>query len=94
MNDGGAPAGEETSLFTRPFILLCVAMFLGYANQWVLTPVIPLYVDDLGGSAFLAGLALLAFSVPSFTVRPFVGRVADRWNAAGVLVSMINEPRF
>ena len=85
MNEGTSPAGAKTSLFTRPFILLCVAMFLGYANQWVLTPVIPLYVDDLGGSAFLAGLALLAFSVPSFTVRPFVGQVADRWNAAGVL---------
>ena len=87
MNEGAAPAGATASLFTRPFILLCVAMFLGYANQWVLTPVIPLYVDDLGGSAFLAGLALLAFSVPSFTVRPFVGHVADRWNAAGVLAA-------
>jgi MFS family permease len=48
-------------------------------------PAIPLYVDSLGGSALLAGLALLAFSVPSFTVRPFVGGVADRWSAAGVL---------
>ncbi|MDB5927094.1 MAG: hypothetical protein JWN13_6030 [Betaproteobacteria bacterium] len=60
-------------------------MFLGYANQWVLTPIIPLYVQDLGGSAFIAGLALLAFAVPSFTFRPFVGHVADKWNAAGVL---------
>jgi MFS family permease len=75
----------QVSLFTRPFVLLCLAMFLGYANQWVVMPVIPLYVADMGGSAFLAGLALLAFSVPSFTVRPFVGRLADRWNAAGVL---------
>jgi MFS family permease len=73
------------SLFTRPFVLLCLAMFLGYANQWVFMPTIPLYVDALGGSAFLAGLAILAFSVPSFTSRPFVGRVADRWNAGGVL---------
>jgi len=73
------------SLFTRPFVLLCLAMFLGYANQWIFMPAIPLYIDSLGGSAFVAGLALLAFSVPSFTVRPFVGRVADRWNAAGVL---------
>jgi MFS family permease len=60
-------------------------MFLGYANQSVLTPIIPLYVQDLGGSAFVAGLALLAFAVPSFTFRPFVGHVADKWNAAGVL---------
>jgi MFS family permease len=62
-------------------------MFLGYANQWVLTPIIPLYVQDLGGSAFVAGLALLAFSVPSFTVRPLVGYLADKWSAAGVLLA-------
>lgn len=78
-------AGTSSSLITRPFVLLCLAMFLGYANQWVMTPIIPLYVDDKGGSAFVAGLALLAFSIPSFTVRPLVGGVADQWNAAGVL---------
>jgi MFS family permease len=75
------------SLFTPSFLLLCAAMFLGYANQWILTPIIPLYVEDLGGSALVAGLALLAFSVPSFTVRPLVGHLADRWSAAGVLLA-------
>ncbi len=60
-------------------------MFLGYANQWVVTPIIPLYVDSHGGSAFIAGLALLAFAIPSVVVRPFAGRLSDRWNAAGVL---------
>ena len=74
-----------SSLATRPFVLLCLSMFLGYANQWVLTPIIPLYVTGLGGSAFVAGLALLAFAVPSFTVRPFVGHISDKWSAAGVL---------
>jgi MFS family permease len=80
-------AGAETRapLATPSFIVLCCAMFLGYANQWMLTPVLPLYVDTLGGSAFVAGLCLLAFSVPSFAVRPYVGRIADRWNAPGVL---------
>src|SRR5689334_24158243 len=76
---------DDKPLANRSFIVLCIAMFLGYANQWVLTPVIPLYVADLGGSAFVAGLVLLAFAVPSFTVRPFVGNIADRWSAAGVL---------
>ncbi len=74
-----------SALATKPFVLLCLSMFLGYANQWVLTPVIPLYVQDLGGSTFTAGLALLAFAVPSVIFRPLVGRVADRWSAAGVL---------
>jgi len=78
-------ADPAASLATRPFVLLCLAMFLGYGNQWMLTPIIPLYVQDLGGSAFMAGLVLLTFAVPSFTVRPLVGHVADRWSAAGVL---------
>jgi MFS family permease len=78
-------AGEQASLFSRPFVLLCLAMFLGYSNQWLMTPIIPLYVQDMGGSAFVAGLALLAFSVPSFVIRPYVGRIADQWNAAGVM---------
>ena len=81
MTGSGHPG---PSLATRPFVLLCVAMFLGYANQWVLTPVIPLYVQDLGGSAFVAGLVLLAFAVPSFAIRPLVGHLADRWSRAGV----------
>lgn len=73
------------SLATRPFVLLCAAMFLGYGNHWVLVPIIPLYVLDLGGSAFVAGLVLLTFAVPSFVVRPFFGHLCDRWNPAGVL---------
>lgn len=78
-------AGEPASLFNKRFLLLCLAMFLAYANQWLMTPIIPLFVQDAGGSAFLAGLVLLAFAVPSFVARPFVGHVADRWSAVGVL---------
>jgi MFS family permease len=66
-------------------MLLSAAVFLGYANQWMVTPVISLYVHSQGGSAFVAGLALLAFAVPSVTVRPYIGRLTDHWNAAGVL---------
>lgn len=80
-----ASSAPGPSLATRPFVLLCLAMLLGYASQWIMTPVIPLYVQDLGGSAFVAGLVLLAFAVPSFTIRPFVGRLADTWSRAGVL---------
>jgi len=60
-------------------------MFMAYANQWLMTPIIPLYVNDLGGSGFVAGLALLAFSGPSVVARPFIGHIADRWNAVAVL---------
>lgn len=73
------PAKTTTPLFTRAFILLCGLMFFGYANHWIISPILPLYVNDLGGSAFVAGLALLAFSAPSVVFRPYVGQLADRF---------------
>ena len=51
-----------------------------------MVPTIPLYVDHLGGSAFIAGMALLAFSIPTLVVRPYLGRLADRWSARWILV--------
>src|SRR6188768_1558242 len=73
MSPTATPAGgSHAPLATRAFVLLCCAMFLGYGNHWMLLPVIPLYVDAHGGSASFAGLVLLAFSIPSILVRPFV----------------------
>jgi MFS family permease len=83
-----AEAGTRTragSLWTPAFALLCLTVLLGYAHHSLLVPAIPLFVADKGGSALLAGLALLAFSVPSFVLRPWVGEAADRWSAVGVL---------
>jgi MFS family permease len=73
-------------MFNKPFVLLCLAIFLGWANQSILTPTIPLYVTHLGGSASLAGLALAAFAAPSFLVRPWLGRVADRIGLVAMLM--------
>lgn len=78
-------AARNPTLWTRPFILLCLAVMLGYAHQAVMTPTIPLFVDHKGGSALVAGLALLSFSVPSFAVRPYLGHLSDTWSAAGIL---------
>jgi MFS family permease len=78
---------KSESIWTRTFLLLCSAQFLGYAQHAVLTPVLPLYVTHLGGSAFMVGLVLATFAASSVVVRPLVGHWADRWNEAGVMVS-------
>jgi MFS family permease len=53
----------------------------------MLAPVLPLYVTQLGGSAFMVGLVLAAFAVASVIVRPLAGHWADRWSDAGVMIS-------
>jgi MFS family permease len=74
------------SIWTPTFTLLCSAQFLGYAQHAVLTPVLPLYVTYLGGSAFMVGLVLAAFAATSVVVRPVVGHWSDRWNEGGVMI--------
>jgi MFS family permease len=77
---------KSDSIWTPTFTLLCSAQFLGYAQHAVLTPVLPLYVTYLGGSAFMVGLVLAAFAVTSVIVRPVVGHWSDRWNEGGVMI--------
>jgi MFS family permease len=78
---------KSDSIWTRTFLLLCSAQFLGYAQHALLTPVLPLYVTHLGGSAFMVGLVLAAFAATSVIVRPVVGHWADRWNEVGVMIA-------
>jgi MFS family permease len=75
------------SIWTPAFALLCIAQFLGYAQNSILQPTFPLYVTQLGGSPFIVGLVLGSFAVTSIILRPVIGHWADRWNEAGVMIA-------
>ncbi|MBI4492069.1 MAG: MFS transporter [Chloroflexi bacterium] len=79
------PPGSPSGLFSQAFVFVCVTTFLGYAQYSLLTPVLPLFIKDHGGSASLVGLVTAAFSVTSFALRPFIGRAVDTWSARGVM---------
>ncbi|HEX9878574.1 MAG TPA: MFS transporter [Candidatus Binatia bacterium] len=72
-------------IWTRAFVLLCLAEFLGYAHNALLTPTLPLYVTHLGSTPFWVGVVLAAFSVTSVFLRPLIGSWADSWSYAGIL---------
>ena len=75
------------SIWTPTFALLCLAQFLGYAQQFMLNPTFPLYITQLGGTPFVIGLVLFWFAATSVIFRPIVGYWADRWSEAGMLNS-------
>ncbi len=75
------------TIWTKTFLILCAAQFLGYAQNAMLAPVLPLYVTQLGGSPFIVGMVLACFAATSVIVRPLVGHWADRWSEAGVMIS-------
>jgi hypothetical protein len=73
-----APSRPD-SLWTKTFLLLCAAQFLGYAQNAMLAPILPLYVTQLGGSPFIVGLVLACFR------RHKRHRPAARWPLGGSL---------
>jgi MFS family permease len=72
-------------LLTVSFGLLCAAEVLGYSHMGLLTPAVPLFIQEHGGSAALVGWVQAAFSATSFLLRPLIGHAVDAWSARGVL---------
>jgi MFS family permease len=76
---------SRTQMWTSTFVLLCAAQALGFAQNGLLTPILPLYLSSIGSTELTIGLVLAAFSLTSFLARPFLGSLADAWSVAGVL---------
>ena len=73
------------ALYTTPLIAICAIAFLGFASNFVIQPILPILIVELGGDATLVGLVIAAFSIPSVVSRPFMGRLVDEWSNRLVL---------
>src|SRR5262245_60594733 len=78
---------QSETIWTKTFILLCAAQWLGYAQHFMLAPRFPLDLTQLGGSPSVVGVVLACFAVTSVAVRPLVGHWADRWSEAGIMIA-------
>ncbi|MDR0965083.1 MAG: MFS transporter [Myxococcales bacterium] len=67
----------DAPIFTRAFLLTCLASLCGYASFYVLLGTIPLYVGHVGGSELQVGLVVGMFSAISLCVRMPLGRACD-----------------
>ncbi len=69
--------GKER-LFTRSYILMCLANFLTAFSFFLLVPTLPFYlVDKFGIEPNVVGLVLSCYVLAVLCVRPFAGFVAD-----------------
>jgi MFS family permease len=69
---------EQFRLTSRNFVAVCLATFLYFGSFYLLMPILPQYVEYLGGSPGQIGLVMGAFSLAAVLVRPHLGRLADR----------------
>lgn len=67
-------------LYGFPFVALLVVVFLGFANNALVQPILPILILERGGDATLVGIVIFVFAVPSLVLRPFIGHLVDRWS--------------
>ena len=65
-------------LFTRSYILVCLANFLTSFSFFLLVPTLPFYlVDRFGIDSTMVGLVLSCYVIAVLCIRPFAGFIAD-----------------
>ncbi|MBQ1249526.1 MAG: MFS transporter, partial [Selenomonadales bacterium] len=69
----------EFRLFSRNFIGCCLGSFFYFGAFYLFMPVLPLFVEGLGGMATEIGLAVGIFTLLSVVVRPHSGKFGDRY---------------
>lgn len=73
---------QDFSMWSVNFILFCLANFLYYGAFYLYIPVLPQYVEMLGGTPADIGLVGGAFGLSSFIIR---GRIWVNWPTNGVV---------
>ncbi|MGZ4690715.1 MAG: MFS transporter [Acidimicrobiia bacterium] len=76
----GPGTGKRERLLTPQFLTVTSAGALYFLSLGVILPVLPQYVEgELGGDTLRVGIAVGAFAVGAVLLRPYAGRLGDRY---------------
>lgn len=69
---------SSNKLGNRNFVFAMISVVLFLSTYYVMMPVLPLYMKEMGGNNFEIGLVMGVFSVVSLILRPISGKLGDR----------------
>ncbi|WP_169713687.1 MFS transporter [Paludifilum halophilum] len=67
----------QQRLWTRDFLLITTCNLLIFLGFQALTPTLPVYIKQLGGNDFSAGLTISLFTLSAVLIRPLIGKWLD-----------------
>lgn len=71
------PVFNPDKIWTRDFVLVCLANFFVFLGFQMTLPTLPIFVKELGGSDQLIGLIVGIFTFSALLLRPYVGKALD-----------------
>ena len=72
---------------SRPFIALYIAVFVATMGISMVSPLLPVYAQELGASEVWLGLTFSAFAIPQAIFGPFAGRLSDRFGRKPFIIA-------
>lgn len=80
-----APVGFESTR-QRVIFFVFVTAFLDLIGFGIILPLLPFYIDEMGGSAETVGLIFMCFSLTQLAATPVLGRMSDRYGRRKVIL--------
>lgn len=74
-------------LWSQPFSLICLSNFLLFANFQLLLSPLSLFIQEIGGREGMEGWMMGAFTFAAVVVRPWIGRLVDRFGSYPFLLT-------
>ncbi|MGX9932715.1 MFS transporter [Virgibacillus salarius] len=77
MDAQQATTNKSGKIWTRDFILICLANFFIFLGFQMTLPTLPLFVKELGGSDQLIGIIVGIFTFSALLMRPYAGHALE-----------------
>ncbi|MEL7564451.1 MAG: MFS transporter [Dehalobacterium sp.] len=74
------------SIWTRNFILLCLANLSLFISMHILVPTLPVYLLEIGGSQKDVGFVMAAYTIGAMITRPLAGWLVDKFSRKRILI--------
>lgn len=68
---------EANKIWTRDFVLICLANFFIFLSFQMTLPTLPLFVKELGGSDQIIGIIVGVFTFTALLFRPVAGQLLE-----------------
>lgn len=78
---------EERKIWSKDFILICLANFFVFLGFQMTLPTIPLFIKELGGNDQLIGLVVGIFTFSALILRPIAGHALESKGRAAVYLT-------
>lgn len=74
-------------LWTRSYVLMSIGSLFLFTAFYLLLPILPLFIQDLGGLDAQVGIAVGVFTFAAVLVRPFAGGLLDQYGRRPFLLA-------